>query len=103
MNRRYASDRLFCEHSELQRERSGQFAFEVHRASAHARDDSSVLNLFALELHQNDRFPGSHKIVQHPDHHEIKPLDLVAGKNRVGIALHAGANVANRYRFRGFG
>jgi hypothetical protein len=55
-----------------------------------------VLDLGALELDQNDRLLGAEKIGHYADDFEVELFDLVSGKDREGIALHAGADLIQR-------
>jgi hypothetical protein len=60
-----------------------------------------VLNFWSFELDKNDGLAGPKKIGHDPDDFEVELLDLVAGENGIGVALHAGANLAERGDFGG--
>jgi len=96
-----AADGFFGEDAELEGESAGKFAFEVDGAAAHARDDAGVFDLRPFKLDENDGLLGAEEIGHNADDFEVKLFDLVAGEDGVGIALHAGANFAERKDFGG--
>ena len=100
-DRRYAGKRLFGEDAELKRECASELSFEVHGTAAHARDNPGVLDLGAFELDENDGLPRAEKIGHDPDNFEVEFLDLIAGKDGVGVTLHPRANLAERENFAG--
>src|SRR5580700_3462930 len=89
-----AADRFLGEDAEFERKRPGKFAFEIDRATAHPRHNPGVLHFWPFELHENDGLAGAQKIGHDADYFEVEFLDLVAGEYRIGIALHAGTNLA---------
>ncbi len=58
-----------------------------------------MLHLRPLELHQNDRLLRTQKIRHHANYFQVEFLYLVAGKNRVGVALHPRLHLIDRERF----
>ena len=93
---------LFGEDTELERQRTGELAFEIDGAAAHAGDDASVLHLGAFELDEDDGLLRAEKIVEDAEDFEIEFFDLVAGEDGVGVALHAGADLIERQDFARF-
>jgi hypothetical protein len=84
---------IFGEDTELQRKGTGELAIKVDGAAAHSRDDAGAFDLGAFELNKDDGLARPEEIGHHADHFEVELLYLVARENRVGIALHAGANL----------
>ncbi len=58
-----------------------------------------MFNFRPLQLHQDDGLFGAEKIVQHADDFEIELFHLIAGKDRVGVPLHACTDLAERKDF----
>jgi len=100
-DRRNAADGFLGENAQFQRERACEPSIEIYGAAAHAGDDASVLDPFAFELNQDDRLLRAEEIGHHADNFEVEFFDLIAGKNRVGVALHAGAHLAQGDGFVG--
>ncbi len=99
MNGRDAGDGFFGEDAEFQRQSAREFTVQIDGAAAHSGDHSGVFDLWPLQLHENDGLFGAEKIVQNADDFQIELLDLIARKNRVGVPLHARANLAERKEF----
>jgi len=93
---RYARDGIFGEDAEFEGERAREFAIQIDGAAAHARDDASALDLGAFELNEDDRLARPKEIGHHPDDFEIELFNLVAGEDRVRVALHPGSNLVER-------
>ena len=89
-----AADRFLREDAELQGESACEFAVEIDGAAAHASDDAGVLDFRTLEFDQNDGLLGAEEIGHHADDFEVELFDLVAGEDRVGVALHARSDLA---------
>src|SRR5690349_20997657 len=100
-DRRDTADGLLGEDPELKGKGASEFAFEIDGAAAHAGDDSRVLDFRAFELDEDDGLLGAEEIGHDADHFEIEFFDLVAGEDGVGIALHAGADLAEGQDFCG--
>ena len=60
-----------------------------------------MLDFWPLELDKNDGLARSEKIGHDADNFEVEFFDLVAGEDRVGVALHAWPNLAKRNDFSG--
>ena len=100
LNGRDAGDRLLGEDAELQGERPRELALEINGAAAHAGNDAGVLDFWPLKLNEDDGLLWAEEILKHTQDFEVELLDLVAGKDGVGVTLHAGLNLANRKDFR---
>jgi hypothetical protein len=90
---RYAGDGILRENAQLERKRASKLAVEINRAAAHSRDHAGALDFGPLELNQDYRLLRAEEIGHHADNFEIKLFDLVAGEDRVCIALHSGPNL----------
>src|SRR5215510_6319704 len=53
-------------------------------------------DLRSFELHQNDRLLGAQEVGHDADHFQVELLNLVARKDRVGVALHARTHLIDR-------
>ena len=80
----------------FKRERAGQLAVDVDGTAAHARNDAGVLHLGPVQLDQDDRLLRPHQIGQDANHGQIEFFDLVARKDGVGHAGHAGFHLVER-------
>ncbi len=101
-----AGDRLFCEDSQLQRQRAREFAIKIDGAAAHSRDYTSVFDLRPLQLYEDDGLFGPEKIFKNADNLKVELFHLIAGKNCVRVSLHACPYLAegkNFVRFLGEG
>ena len=96
-----AGDGLLGEYSKFQGERASQFAIEIDGAAAHTCHHAGVLHFGAFELDKDDGLLRTEKILQHADDFEVKFLDLVALEDSVGVALHAGMDLAQGKEFIG--
>ncbi len=93
---RYARDGIFGEDAELKGERAREFAVQIDGAAAHAGDDASALDFRTFELDQDNGLARPKEIGHHPDDFEIELFNLIAGEDRISVALHAGSNLVER-------
>ncbi len=93
-NRRDACDGFLGEYAKFQREGARELAFEIDGAAAHARDYSGVLDFRAFEFDQDDGLARTEEVGHYPDDFEIELFDLVAGEDRVGVAMHSRLDLA---------
>ncbi len=58
-----------------------------------------MLDFRAFQLHKDDGLFGPEKIVKNADDFEVELFHLIAGKDRIGVPLHARADLAKRKDF----
>ena len=97
-----AGNGLFGEDTQLERKCARELTIEIHGAAAHARDDAGVLGLRAFELDEDDRLLRAEKIIEDAEDFKIEFFDLVPREDGVGVALHAGADLAEGQDFARF-
>jgi len=90
---RYAGDGILRENTELERERASKLAVEINRAAAHSCDYAGTLDFRSLELNEDYRLLWAEEIGHHADNFKIEFFHLIAGEDRVCIALHSGPNL----------
>src|SRR6266478_5051715 len=92
-------DGLFGEDAQFQRQGASKFAVELDRAPAHSRNHAGVFDFWTLLLYQDDGLPEAKTISLHADVLVYDLFHLIAGKDRIGIALHARAHLAEGKEF----
>ena len=96
----HARNRFLCEDAQGQGKRPGKLAVEINWAAAHASDDAGMFDFGAFQLNEDDGLFGAHEIVQHAEDFQVEFLNLVPGKDGIGVALHAGPDLAKRKNLR---
>ena len=88
-----ARDGFLGEYAELKRKGACKFAVQINGTAAHAGYDTSVLDLGAFQLNEDDGLFGAQEIGHDTEDFEVEFFNLVTGKNGVRVALHAGMNL----------
>src|ERR1700733_8001905 len=100
-DRRAACNRFLGEYAKFQRKGARELALEIDRAATHARDYSGVFDFRAFEFDQDDGLARTEEVRHYADDFEVELLDLVAGEDRVGIAMHSRLDLAEGQDFVG--
>ena len=98
-DRSYAGDGVLRENTELERQRASKLAVEINRAAAHSCDYAGTLDFCALELNEDYRLLRAEEIGHYSDNFKIEFFNLVAGENRIRVALHSGPNLIDGKSF----
>ena len=104
MNRRDADNRVVREDGWNKRQCADQFAVNINRAAAHARQDARFLQRQRPAGHsRHDRVAVRALIGEDAENFHIEFFDSRSGKDCFADAFHAGADVFDWHQLRRFG
>src|SRR4051794_12436491 len=96
-----AANRFLREHADSIRDGPHELAIYVHGAAAHARHDTRVLHLFAMQPTEYQVALRPIQVGQHAQNFDIHGLRLHAFKHGVCNAAHSPMNVADLHHLWG--